>query len=82
MTRIEALGRALDDLDATGGTWPCRNRNEWISDDAEERAEAAEACQHCPVLEICAAVATTKPFPTHGVWGGRDLTPMPKRKAA
>lgn len=65
----ERLGMAVGD----GRTPFCDGRDEWLSEDADERAEAAEACHHCPVLTACADAAREL-RPTFGVWAGRDLT--------
>lgn len=57
---------------------PCQQTPDlWISDDAEERAVAAELCAGCPLLEECnaAAVANKEEF----VWGGQDFT-KPRRQ--
>lgn len=53
---------------------PCRDRPEWLSDDPEERAEAAEACRPCPVLALCEQAANTRPRQQFGVWAARDYT--------
>jgi hypothetical protein len=50
----------------------------WLSEDAGERRIAAALCTGCPVLEPCAEVGVHQRF---GVWGGRDFTKPPGRKA-
>ena len=47
--------------------------NGWLSDDPQERAEAALACRSCPVIVECLAFAQAHRT-THGVYGGRDFT--------
>ena len=81
MTAVERLTASLADLETAGESWPCRGRDEWISEDRNERAMAAELCAGCPVLTLCADMAaeTNTKF---GVYAGRDLTPTPRRKAA
>lgn len=64
-----AIEAALDD----GLAVPCRDRDEWLSEDAHERAEAAEACGRCPVKPRCRALAAAM-RPDFGVWAGRDRT--------
>lgn len=55
---------------------PCRGRSDWTDDDRDVRAEAAAACQHCPVTALCGtyAHAADERF---GVWAGRDRTTSP-----
>jgi hypothetical protein len=66
---ILAVEAALDD----GLSVPCHDRSEWLSEDAEERAEAATACSWCPAKSRCAALAAAM-RPEFGVWAGRDRT--------
>lgn len=67
--RLSAALVAMGDRDqapaCAGGTW-------WISEAAEERAAAAEACRGCPALEACARAGRYEPW---GVWGGVDRSP-------
>jgi hypothetical protein len=81
VTASERLTASLADLETAGESWPCRGRDEWISEDHHERAAATELCAGCPVFDLCAAMAaeTNTKF---GVYAGTDLTPTPKRKAA
>ncbi len=86
--RAVALGAAHDRLhlalaaaERAGQEIPCRVAEEpqiWISEDPDERAEAASLCEPCPVRAVCqeTAIAAKEAF---GVWGGRDLAP-PKPK--
>lgn len=50
----------------------------WTSEDADDRAEAVEACAPCPVLKLCKAAGRYEVF---GVWGGvdRERTPRARR---
>lgn len=74
-----ALARVL----ANGSRPPCGDATgAWVSEDREERALAARACEPCPLLTVCgeAADSTKERF---GVWGGVDRTqPAGKRKGA
>lgn len=54
---------------------PCSTGDGWTSDDAEERAIAAELCDGCPVWDACDAAGAGESF---GVWAGVDRTPKPK----
>ena len=66
----EALLAALDDRQRI----PCRTpgRTLWTSEAHEERAEAAEACAPCPILDPCGAAGA---FERWGVWAGIDRAP-------
>ena len=85
--RHEAHARALDTLHAAlcdalddCQRIPCRTPGRtalWTSEAHEERAEAAEQCAGCPVLDACAEVGQHERF---GVWGGRDVTVRPGKK--
>ena len=80
MTAHEQLALALADAIAQGHEIPCGTSDGWLSDDADQRAEAAQACRHCPVIDLCAdaGASTSERF---GVWGGIDRTPTKQRKA-
>lgn len=52
---------------------PCIGREEWLSDAASDRQEAAEACTRCPVLDACQRAADAV-RPSFGVWHGRDYS--------
>ena len=73
----ELLANRLDAAARRGETWPCKDRDEWTSEDADARAAAALACLPCPVSALCSATAdhAREKF---GVWGGRDFTPRRK----
>lgn len=64
-------------LDA-GQRVPCIGRPEWTSEALDDRVEAVEACQWCPVLTACLAAARTIKA-SSGVWGGVDLEPGARR---
>jgi len=70
----ESLNRAL-----TEGAAPCQGRDEWTSDDAEERVWAAHRCGPCPVSTLCGqfAHANREQF---GVWAGTDRTKLPRKE--
>jgi hypothetical protein len=57
---------------------PCAGRDEWISDDREEREWAGWHCAHCPVLDACRDAADEQ-REGFGVWAGRDYS---NRRAA
>lgn len=67
-----AVEAVLDD----GLAVPCHDRDEWLSEDAQVRAEAAGACSWCPVKSRCAALAAAAK-PEFGVWAGKDRTLWP-----
>lgn len=80
-----SLGIALEDMEDRGQTVVCHQRpDQWTSDASEpDRKDAAEACGYCPARSACHAFALANREPA-GVWGGHDLTPIPKttRRAA
>lgn len=53
---------------------PCMTArsNAWLSDNRDEREQAANACEFCPAIAECFefAKATRTEF---GVWGGKDF---------
>ncbi|MBK8462179.1 MAG: WhiB family transcriptional regulator [Nigerium sp.] len=58
---------------------PCRvpgHGAAWTSDAYDDRAEAAEACAPCPILDQCRDAGQFEPW---GVWAGIDRSPT-KRK--
>lgn len=66
------LDTALADLTRAGIKTPCQtNPAPWLSEVRKERAQAAEACQWCPILTECATYATTAEE-RWLVWGGAD----------
>lgn len=82
MTPGDRLTRALVDLATQGRRPRCgdpETHDLWLSDDPEERKQAAAWCAGCPVLTECAdAAADAKE--TFGVWAGVDRTLRPPRK--
>lgn len=86
-TAHDALAEALAAAQRAGHVIPCQNPARslwWLSEDADERAEAARLCTPCPVLVVCRKTATAA-RESWGVWGGRDVappraTPPPKPK--
>lgn len=84
-TRQQAAERLLTATDTAiraGLTLPCtgvRGGDPWLSDDENQRAEAATACRSCPVLDECRAYAQAHRT-TFGVYGGRDFTPKPRTR--
>lgn len=81
VARDEAMRAALVGLDeelrrtlAAGVRPPCtRGGDAWLSEDADERAEAAEACGRCPAV-LRAACREAGRFQSFGVFGGVDVT--------
>lgn len=74
-----ALAKAVTDRSHV----PCTGRDGHLftSDDAEERATAAELCDGCPVLTECALAAESTDERWH-VWAGVDRGANPTRKGA
>lgn len=66
------FNRAIEEALDLGGHLPCAGRDEWVSEDADERAGAARKCAWCSVFEVCGqtARATGQRF---GVWAGADF---------
>lgn len=84
MSPAEAHARlqyALAGAAAAGRYVPCtgRDRALWVSDDAQERAVAAELCAGCPVLTECSLAAESTRERWH-VWGGIDREAASKRR--
>lgn len=80
MNPPEALTAALGHLLEQGQRPPCAGGGDvWLSDDLDERSQAAHACDGCPLLAPCDAVGQGEKF---GVWAGIDRTTTNKRKAA
>ena len=77
---LDALHDALSAAVNARRRVPCRvpgHGAAWTSEAHEERADAAEACQACPILDPCRAAGRFEPF---GTWGGRDRTRRPGKK--
>jgi hypothetical protein len=77
MTAAQALNAALIELADAGRRTPCqgRYRDNWTSDDPDERTEAARACLGCPIIELCSATAAESREHWH-VWAATDRTPL------
>lgn len=75
---LDALHDALSAAVNARRRVPCRvpgHGAAWTSDAYEERAEAAEACAHCPILKPCRAAGACQPRRKAGI----DRSPT-KRK--
>jgi hypothetical protein len=85
MTTIEMRPAAIDTyrllLVATAeARTPCQSDPApFISEEVEERREAAQACVACPVLALCGQFADLN-RESSNVWGGRDRTPRDYRR--
>lgn len=53
---------------------PCSTGDGWTSDDAEERAIAAQLCDGCPVWAACDAAGAGEAW---GIWAGQWRGPAP-----
>lgn len=76
----DAFDQLLADLVVRGSRPVCAGRTEWLSEDPDDRAEAAAACGYCPIRLPCQQLAQVE-RPTFGVWGGADWTRPPGRPA-
>ena len=79
MSAAEALDRALLGLAEDGARPRCAEpggHELWTSDDPDDRAHAVTLCRGCPIAARCLDAAIELKV-THGVWGGRDLSPDP-----
>ena len=86
MTAAEALTRVLVALATQGRRPRCgepKGHEMWLSDDADDRAQAAALCAGCAVLTECGAAADEHDE-RFGVFGGVDRTPPPasRRRSA
>lgn len=75
-TAQQHLTAALVRLASEGRCPPCgswRESNPWVSDEPQERAQAALWCRGCPVLLECGEAADEM-GERFGVWGGIDRT--------
>lgn len=79
-TAGERLSVALEAAQDRGDRVPCAGRGEWVSESAQDRAEAVAACRPCPVTSLCAAAADENGEKWR-VWAGVDRghRPSPKR---
>lgn len=63
-----------------GGSTPCLSDPEpFTSGSWQQRAEAAAACSHCPVLSQCRAYADAQAESWH-VWAGTDRTQATRKE--
>jgi hypothetical protein len=75
----ERLTRALDDLVHQGILPNCGNPSTgwmWLSEDIEDRAQAAKWCRGCPIYRECGDAASAR-RERFGVWSGEDRTRNP-----
>ena len=80
----ERLLRALITIASRGLRTHCSDPGAselWLSEYEPERAEAARLCIGCPIITECDQAATANDERS-GVWGGRDRSVRPGRKAA
>jgi len=72
VTATEELSAAVQALVLDHKIVPCGlDPGPWYGDTPAERAEAAQRCIGCPVLNVCASAAD-EAGERWGVWGGRD----------
>lgn len=70
----EVLSIRIRDLSEAGQGVPCYGSSLPISEDEDERKEAAETlCPECPVIAECFAAGRSERW---GVWGGADRSPV------
>ncbi len=82
MNALEDLARVLAAALEADEHPPCTYPDKaplWLSEAHEERAEAAEECQACPILDPCRAAGRFERF---GTWGGRDTGAKKARQEA
>jgi hypothetical protein len=80
-TASERLSLALEAATHRGDRVPCAGREEWVSEDHDDRAEAAIACRPCPVTSLCAAAADEN-REVWGVWAGVDRSTRSRKASA
>ncbi|SDO19096.1 hypothetical protein SAMN04515671_0090 [Nakamurella panacisegetis] len=71
-----SLQKAL--IEAT--SFPCDGRDEWVSDNAEDRAYAAGHCTGCSAIAECGTYAAAAKERSN-VWAGVDRTPNSGRRS-
>ncbi len=81
MTAAERLSEALADAEHRGDRVPCTGDDGWISEDLEDRREAARRCAPCPVSALCHAAALEE-RPTWTVRAGVDWGDKAERRKA
>jgi hypothetical protein len=79
-TARERLADALEAATHRGDRVPCSGREEWISEDLDERREAAQACRPCPVSSLCHEAALEE-RPSWTVRAGVDWGDKAQRPA-
>lgn len=80
MAEWRSLLDAIASTQDRGGSTPCLNDPErFTSESRQQRAEAAAACSHCPVLSECRAYADAQAESWH-VWAGTDRSPTTRTK--
>ena len=83
-TATNLLNRALITVVAKGGRPRCADPVDhalWTSEDQHDRDIATARCIGCQVLGLCHEAAEEREE-KWGVWGGRDRSVRPGRKAA
>lgn len=72
VTAHDTLTVALRSL-LDAGRWPVctQDPDAWLSDEPDERAEAARWCASCELIEPCRKAGRSE---KHGAWGGRGCT--------
>jgi hypothetical protein len=73
----ERLVTAIADAASRGLTYTCSDPSIghlWLSEDADERAQAAKLCIGCVIQAECWSVAHAR-RERFGTWGGHDFTP-------
>lgn len=78
---LRRLLRQLAARDAVGRPVPCRVDPEpFTSENYRQRAEAAQACGACPLLNPCREYAQAQDERWH-VWAGVDRRPRPTKRS-
>ena len=79
VSAAETMALALRQLLDHDQRPPCGGSSDaWMSEDHRQRAAAARRCSGCPVIALCAAVATEVKA-SFGVWAGTDRTPTSRK---
>lgn len=74
MTARDRLNSELSILLDAGHVVACAASGQATSDDATERAQAAQTCIPCPMRGACLELAREEKH-KFGVWGGVDFSP-------
>jgi Transcription factor WhiB len=83
-TATASLNTALITMASQGSRPRCADPVDhqlWTSEDQHDRDTAAARCNGCQVLSLCHQAAEEREE-KWGVWGGRDRSIRPGRKAA